>query len=449
VLAIAALVGLLAGIQPVYGLGAAIGIAFATLVLLNLQAGLCVFAIAAFLDVLPFGGPALTLTKGIGLILALSWVAALATRPDTENDFLKDHPGFTYLLLAFLGWASASLLWAEDSAIAVDTVTRYAFNIILFLIVYTAVRNRSAAVWLMASFLLGALISAAYGIMSPVSPSSMDDVSRLSGAGVESNELAALLVAALVLATAFAAGWRESPAIRVFAGMTIVFCLAGVILSFSRGGLVALGVALLATVVLGGRWRPYAALLLVAIVTCAAGYVLYVATPEERARVTTVEGGTGRSDIWEVGRRMFEANPVTGIGAGNFPVSSIHYLLAPGALQRDEFIVDEPKVAHNIYLEVAAELGIVGFLLFMSILGFSLVSSMRAARAFMRQGDERMELISRAVTVAVIALLAADFFVSDQFSKQLWLLLALGPALLRIAQTSTADDQSKRQEAYA
>ena len=41
----------------------------------------------------------------------------------------------------------------------------------------------------------------------------------------------------------------------------------------------------------------------------------------------------------------------------NFPVASIHYLLEPGALMRTDFIVDNPKVAHNTYLNVLAELG--------------------------------------------------------------------------------------------
>jgi hypothetical protein len=36
------------------------------------------------------------------------------------------------------------------------------------------------------------------------------------------------------------------------------------------------------------------------------------------------------------------------------------------------------------------------------------------------------------VVVSLVALLAMDFFISDQFSKQLWLLLALCPALLAI-----------------
>ena len=44
-----------------------------------------------------------------------------------------------------------------------------------------------------------------------------------------------------------------------------------------------------------------------------------------------------------------------------------------------------------------------------------------------------MDLISRSVFVGLIGILSADFFASEQFSKQLWLLLALGPALLGLA----------------
>ena len=52
---------------------------------------------------------------------------------------------------------------------------------------------------------------------------------------------------------------------------------------------------------------------------------------------------------------MVQDKPVAGVGAGNFPVSSIHYLLRPGKTQRDEIIVDKQKVAHNIYLTVLSE----------------------------------------------------------------------------------------------
>jgi hypothetical protein len=41
--------------------------------------------------------------------------------------------------------------------------------------------------------------------------------------------------------------------------------------------------------------------------------------------------------------------------------------------------------------------------------------------------------------MALSGLLVADFFISDQFSKALWLLLALGPAMLLIAKRESSE----------
>ena len=147
-----------------------------------------------------------------------------------------------------------------------------------------------------------------------------------------------------------------------------------------------------------------------------------------------MQGGSGRSDIWKIGWRMVEDKPVIGIGSGNFPISSIHYLLVkPGAIERDEFIIDTPKVAHNSYLQILAELGIVGLALFLSIIGFAIWCALKAAQWFARAGDNQMEIVARAMVVALVGILAADFFITEQYGKQLWLLLGLGPALLGVA----------------
>jgi O-antigen ligase len=174
----------------------------------------------------------------------------------------------------------------------------------------------------------------------------------------------------------------------------------------------------------------------VMVATGAFVYFGFYASSDAASRVTSFGSGTGRTDIWTVGWRMVQAHPIEGVGVGNYQTSSIHYLLEPGAILRDEFIVDTPKVAHNTYLQVFAELGTVGLALFLSIIGFSLLSVLRAARIFERLGDPRMELISRALLVALCGVLAADFFISEEFSKQLWLLLGLGPALLGIARAA-------------
>jgi O-antigen ligase len=135
---------------------------------------------------------------------------------------------------------------------------------------------------------------------------------------------------------------------------------------------------------------------------------------------------------------MIEAHPVQGVGVGNFQVTSVDYLLRPGLIQRSDFIVDDPKVAHNIYLQVTAELGVVGIALFGFLLAFALRCALEAARWFRRARDPAMDVLSRAVLVASLGLLASNLFVSEQFSKPLWLLLGLGPVLLAIARREAA-----------
>ncbi|MGA9856769.1 MAG: hypothetical protein WBQ18_02840, partial [Solirubrobacteraceae bacterium] len=52
---------------------------------------------------------------------------------------------------------------------------------------------------------------------------------------------------------------------------------------------------------------------------------------------------------------------------------------------------------------------------------------------FERLGDAELELTSRCVALALLAFLAADFFASELVSKQLWLVFAFGPVLLKLA----------------
>lgn len=434
-LALAAVaLGLLAGIDPRFGIAAAIGLAFVVLVMGDLTFGLCVFAVVAFLDLLPkLGGSLLSFSKIVGLLLALSWLAKVSSSKDERNDFMARHPVFTYVLGFFLVFAATSLLWAEDPGAVRTPLMRFALNFILFLIVFTAVRTPKQFVWVLAAYLLGATAAAAYGIASPPTDTAYYDVERVAGTLGDPNELASVLVPGVVLAGALAVVLKQAPLLRLAAAGAGIVCAAGIFLSLSRGGLIALAVALVVSVLVAGRWRAQALVLMACLAMGGLFYFTWVASDDAVARVTQIEGGTGRSDLWNIGVRMLEDKPATGVGLGNFEISSVHYLLEPGVVRRDEFIVDQPKAAHNTYLHIFAELGIAGGALFLSIIGFVLLCILRAARAFARMDEKGLELLARALLVALVGILTADFFISEQFSKQLWFLLGLGPALLGVA----------------
>jgi O-antigen ligase len=152
----------------------------------------------------------------------------------------------------------------------------------------------------------------------------------------------------------------------------------------------------------------------------------------------------GRNTIWSLAIRAFEDNPVTGVGAGNFRVVQVKYLLRPGvdrARTVTSEVIDDPhgKVAHNSFLSVASELGTVGLVLFVFLIGFGAASLLKAASLFKKLGDGQMQVVAICLVVAMVGSLGVQMFQSQQQEKVIWLLLGLGPALLAIARSEARE----------
>lgn len=424
--------GLAAGISPKYGLAGALALAFVVAVFADLTVGVALFTALSFLDILNVGGAAVSFMKVAGLVLFVSWLATTATtRRQTTGALIARHPAMFVAIIAFVGWSAMSAVWAASPGDALVTAYRYILDLLLIPIVFSAVRDRKDVHMIVAAFVAGATISAVYGIIHPV-PQGAAIAGRLAGALGEPNQEATVLVAAIVLSVGLATVIRRSPGWRLTAGIATIIMFVGLVDTLSRAGLISFAAVLVAGVVFGGRWRRSAALMLIAGVIGVVGYFAFIAPSSARQRVTSSDT-SGRSDIWTVGWRMFEAHPLIGVGAGNFPVSSIHYLQRPGLITAAVYIVDIPKVAHNIYLEQLATLGIPGLIALIGIFVAGIAVALKAAHIFERIGDRELELLSRCVILALIAFLAADFFASELVSKQLWIVFALGPALLKLA----------------
>jgi putative inorganic carbon (HCO3(-)) transporter len=434
----AILLGILAGIRPEYALAGIFGLLLAPIIFARPIVGLCALVFMSFLESYSRLAGIVSATKIIGGILILAWLAIAATaksRGWSNRGLVSREPLLTATLVLFVGWAAASLAWAEAPSAALSSLVRFALNFALFPIALIAIRKREHVLWLVGTFLAGAFASVALGVLDG-SLHSASNEDRLTGGGVNPNQLGTYLVVVVVVAATLTANRRWSPTAR--AAAFAVTALAGltVLMTLSRGALVGLAAALILAPLAIGRGRRGIAL--VFVVMAAVGSVAFyaaLAPPWSVERVTHPEqgGGTGREDLWKVGWRMVKDKPVAGVGAGNFPVASIHYVLRPGKTDRDEIIVDKKKVAHNIYLTVLSELGTIGFALFAVILGQCLIRAGQAAHLFRERGDLTMELVARGLFLALISLFVADFFSSALYSKQLWLLLAIAPALIAVA----------------
>jgi O-antigen ligase len=142
-----------------------------------------------------------------------------------------------------------------------------------------------------------------------------------------------------------------------------VLMLVGILFSHSRMGIITIAFTLIFMALLGQvklRNRAWALSTLL-ILGCAVGYATWAGLNPILARFEALKGPTGistegRTDLWRRGLQCVNDYPVTGTGLGTFELAFRHY-------QHTQVwgLIDH---AHNDYLEVGVELGVVGFVLF-------------------------------------------------------------------------------------
>jgi O-antigen ligase len=423
--------GLVAGRWPAVAVGGAVAIVVAVAMLRDLTTAIVVFTVASFGAVLSLGNAA-TASKALGAVLVVAWILDVARRsPGDGRSFIKDHPGLVACGLCLVAWNLLSAVWAVSSSAALLGASRYAQDLVLFPILYAGVRRFEHVRWIAAAFVAGAVLAMLYGIAT----STTVDSSRLVGAIGDPNETATVLVVASVLAVALGLGETRSRWRRWGAFAVAVVAIYGVVSTASRGGLVALVATVIVAVVVAGRWRAQ-------IVTAAAvgalvvgAWFLFLAPASSVSHITSEQ--TPRTTLWTVARREISANPVLGVGNDNFQLTENNFLVQPGLTTRADQVVLTPDVAHNIYLEVWADTGIVGLLLFVAIVLAPLRSAWRAIQILERTGRRADEILVRALIVSIVAILAAGFFISDEYSKQLFLLLGLATVTLATVRAET------------
>jgi O-antigen ligase len=424
--------GWLSGIKPEYGLLAAGGMVFAAVVMTDLSAGFALFTGLSFLDLLSSSG-SFSGTKVIGVLLFVSWLARTASRRGVDlASFLTENPLLTFAMVAMLGWCALSFAWAESPSAALGGAGRYLLDMLLVPIAFAAVRERKHVVWVLAAFVIGAVFSSLYGFLNPATAVG----ARLTGSIGDPNEEGTVLAAAIPLLICIVGVIRSDARVKLAALVGLAILFAGLVDTLSRGALLSFAAVMVAAVIFGGRWRGRAAALLLIGVVATCGYFFLLAPLTARERVT-MSDTSGRSSIWTVAWRVIKAHPVLGVGMGNFILVEGRYVNQPGAIEAD-YVVDQPHVAHDVFVESLADLGVPGVLTLLAVLGLCISAVVRAIWIFERLGDRQMELTSRAVVLGLVAVLTSDFFVSSEYAKSLWILLAMCPVLLGFARRDAA-----------
>ncbi|WP_206789020.1 O-antigen ligase [Amycolatopsis sp. MtRt-6] len=267
--------------------------------------------------------------------------------------------------------------------------------------------------WLLLAAAAGATVAGAGALYSLVA----EGEARASGPQPDPNDLAYFLVAAVPLLAALHRRGRGF--LLTAAGIVLV---AGATATFSRGGALGLAAAvgwlLLRRVV---PWRVVAAGA-AAVAGLGVAALLFAGPQLDRALQEKTFIAASNVDTrelrWQAAARMLTAHPVLGVGPGGFRE---HYAAESHNAEVDE----QTPVAHNMYLEVAAELGLPGFALFAGVVGVAAVASERTVRRA-GPGPRRTEAV--AIQASLLAVLVTSTFLSEQYYLPLWSLAALAVA---------------------
>lgn len=417
-----------------YGIGLIAALVFVPFAFANPPLAVASWLVANLLAGLPGFGSAANYSVYIVALVTIGAVAAVGTVEDeaAASDVSRLRRREVTLFLLFLLWVTFTLVWAPESGLASDTINRLLRSAVVFFAVLVLVREPKHLRWLAAAFVAGTVLSILSGVASGGLGASTSDEGRLRGGTSDPNYLAAAIVPALMFTGALLS-LRLRPLLRAALGVGAIVLAIGLAATESRGGFLAL---IVVSIVAFATWPGRRATIAMFVAFFALGAAaFFIASPSSWERVTqNKDSGSGRSDIWQVAWRVVEDHPVAGAGLAQFPAVSPDFLRRPGSLSRADLLVDQRIVVHNAYLQLWAETGIVGLLLFLGIAGTSMAASLGAARRYEGIGDEDMATLSRAAMLALLGSLAASFFLSNIDDQRLWVLIAFGPALLAAAE---------------
>lgn len=156
---------------------------------------------------------------------------------------------------------------------------------------------------------------------------------------------------------------------------------------------------------------------------------------------STMESGTAGQRVftWGIGWEMFLANPIFGVGQGNFPWTIGEYM--DGRTWQTKSLAG--RQAHSLYFTLLPELGLVGVFIFGLMVYFNYRDTRvrnPSAQSILNQAEKKSGLVEdqqiskatlygNAIWGGMIGYLATSAFISTLYYPTFWILMALAVAL--------------------
>lgn len=259
---------------------------------------------------------------------------------------------------------------------------------------------------------------------------------RLTGPVGEQNRYAQVMLVLLPLA--FFCFYRaKSLLVRGITVIAMASIFAGMLLTFSRGALVAVGVVFL--ILMAWRYvRPHQAivsglLLLGLVLIVAPSWLTRIESFAGVGGVVSQESATADGAIQGRATEMLGAlytfldHPIIGVGPGQYYEE---YSQKMGNQLGIRFLT-EPRRAHDMYLETLADVGLVGFASFMSIIVVTAIRLYKVRKFWLERRSD-YATTATAIFLSLIGYLVSAIFLHLSYMRYFTLLLAIANAAIYI-----------------
>lgn len=223
---------------------------------------------------------------------------------------------------------------------------------------------------------------------------------------------------------------------KVFLGGFLLIAVASILLTFSRGGFVTLVAVLGLTTWKAVRQGRVAQILVPALI--GVGTLVLLAPEGYGDRIASIldssQDASGSSDARYAAimaaLELVAEQPLTGVGVG----MNIIALVDKG------FFWDH---VHNVYLEIASEIGIPGLVVYVMLL-FKLIMGLRQTQSLLEGVDrsEDLRLLAQATEVSLLSFAIAAFLHPVAYHFYFYYLCGFGLAIKQIAQQVREDQHA-------
>ena len=363
-------------------------------------------------------GPGLTVTKLLGAICLLYALVYLGRRHAVPRYFAT--PQSKWMLL-FFGIAAFSYLSKGGQRSAVDLINpiyMYVSTLVFFFITMTVIDSIKRLYW---SFMV-AIGSVAFASLYMLRE--WQKGTAVYGEGFrpgwvvgDSNyfTIAALAVLPIAFELVLVATRKWE---KIYAVGCMLLTFAAVTLGASRGGF--LGIVLMVIYLIARSRRPARNLAFVFIATIP--FLIFAPNSPINRFFHPVGGDTASVNKhlvgWQAGLNMIKRNPLTGVGFGNYKAVVTRYDTT-GIVRQD------PHVAHNAYLEIAAEMGLPAIVVYLLFLGTAFFSAGKTRKRALAHRSELLAALAVGCQASILGVGVGIFFVSGQYTRLFWFVLCM------------------------